>query len=310
MLVTGDWDEAGELATVTRAEGSPLERQMAVMVLAKLHRARGNPETAWKLIGDILPRGPDSEPEDSLFPYAIETLRLATRLALDTGDPEHAREWLQTHDRWLDWSNAIRGRADSLVLWARIARLEGRLADAERIAWDAIARAEDPRQPLALCMAETELGSITREQGRLDDAEPHLLKAYSLSARCAAPFYRLQVCLELAHLRIQQGRTDDGAELVQNAREIADQLRADVYSEILDELSKVTASTTAALTDLTAREIEVLRMVAEGLTDAEVANALSISRRTVSQHLRSVYNKLGVSSRAAATRYAVQHDLV
>jgi DNA-binding CsgD family transcriptional regulator len=61
---------------------------------------------------------------------------------------------------------------------------------------------------------------------------------------------------------------------------------------------------------LTEREREVLRMVAQGLTDAEAAERLFISPRTVSQHMRSVYNKLGVSSRAAATRWAVQHEII
>jgi DNA-binding CsgD family transcriptional regulator len=61
---------------------------------------------------------------------------------------------------------------------------------------------------------------------------------------------------------------------------------------------------------LSARELEVLRLVAEGLTDAEVANRLSISPRTVGQHLRSVYTKLNVPSRAAATRFAVERNLV
>jgi class 3 adenylate cyclase len=60
---------------------------------------------------------------------------------------------------------------------------------------------------------------------------------------------------------------------------------------------------------LSAREIEVLRLVAEGLTDAQVAERLFLSRRTVNQHLRSIYNKLGVSTRAAATRFAVEHGL-
>ena len=61
---------------------------------------------------------------------------------------------------------------------------------------------------------------------------------------------------------------------------------------------------------LSVREIEVLRLVADGLTDAEVAAHLWISPRTVGQHLRSIYNKLGVSSRTAATRIAVERQLL
>jgi DNA-binding NarL/FixJ family response regulator len=61
--------------------------------------------------------------------------------------------------------------------------------------------------------------------------------------------------------------------------------------------------------ELTAREIEVLQLVAEGLSDADVAERLVVSPRTVHSHLRSIYRKLGVSSRSAATRYAVEHDL-
>jgi DNA-binding NarL/FixJ family response regulator len=61
---------------------------------------------------------------------------------------------------------------------------------------------------------------------------------------------------------------------------------------------------------LTAREVEVLRLVAQGLTDAQVAEHLVISRRTVNWHLTSIYSKLQVSSRSAATRYAIEQKLV
>jgi DNA-binding CsgD family transcriptional regulator/tetratricopeptide (TPR) repeat protein len=61
---------------------------------------------------------------------------------------------------------------------------------------------------------------------------------------------------------------------------------------------------------LTAREVEVLRLVAEGLTDAQVAEHLVISLRTVNAHLTSIYQKIHVSSRGAATRYALEHHLV
>ncbi len=61
---------------------------------------------------------------------------------------------------------------------------------------------------------------------------------------------------------------------------------------------------------LTAREVEVLRLVVQGLTDAQVAERLVLSAHTVHAHLRSIYGKLEVSSRAAATRFAVDHHLI
>jgi len=61
---------------------------------------------------------------------------------------------------------------------------------------------------------------------------------------------------------------------------------------------------------LTAREVEVLRLLATGLTDAQIAEHLVISPRTVNNHLTSIYSKIQVSSRAAATRSAMEHQLV
>ncbi len=61
---------------------------------------------------------------------------------------------------------------------------------------------------------------------------------------------------------------------------------------------------------LTAREVEVLRLAAQGLTDAQIAEKLVITRRTVNWYLTSIYSKIHVSSRAAATRYALEHHLI
>jgi DNA-binding CsgD family transcriptional regulator len=61
---------------------------------------------------------------------------------------------------------------------------------------------------------------------------------------------------------------------------------------------------------LTARELEVLRHVAAGLSDAETAARLYLSVRTVNAHLRSIYRKLGVRSRAAAGRFAEENGLL
>lgn len=61
-------------------------------------------------------------------------------------------------------------------------------------------------------------------------------------------------------------------------------------------------------TGLSAREVEVLRLVARGLTNPQVGRT-SLSARTVEQHLRSIYNKLGVPTRAAAARWAAEQGL-
>jgi DNA-binding CsgD family transcriptional regulator len=61
---------------------------------------------------------------------------------------------------------------------------------------------------------------------------------------------------------------------------------------------------------LSAREVEVLRLVARGMTNARIAKVLFVSPRTVNWHLGSVYRKLGFSSRVEAARFAAEHGLL
>ena len=69
-------------------------------------------------------------------------------------------------------------------------------------------------------------------------------------------------------------------------------------------------SSSTSPNDLTAREMDVLRLLAQGLTSAQIAERLVIGLVTVNSHVRSIYSKLGVTSRAAATRYALEHRLL
>jgi DNA-binding NarL/FixJ family response regulator len=61
---------------------------------------------------------------------------------------------------------------------------------------------------------------------------------------------------------------------------------------------------------LSDREVEVLRLVARGLSNREIAQRLVVSPRTAEHHVQHIYSKIGVSSRAAAALFAMEHDLV
>ncbi len=79
----------------------------------------------------------------------------------------------------------------------------------------------------------------------------------------------------------------------------------------IETTSKLPAKSRAPYPDgLTTREVEVLCHIAQGLTDAQIAEQLVISPRTVNTHLTSIYSKIQVSSRSGATRYAIDHHLI
>ena len=61
---------------------------------------------------------------------------------------------------------------------------------------------------------------------------------------------------------------------------------------------------------LSRRQVEVLRLVADGCTAGEIATQLFISSRTAEHHIQNIYTKIGVSTRAAATRWAIKHEVV
>jgi DNA-binding NarL/FixJ family response regulator len=61
---------------------------------------------------------------------------------------------------------------------------------------------------------------------------------------------------------------------------------------------------------LTSREIDVLKCLAEGLSNREIAFKLSISTRTVTTHVRNILDKLGLANRTQAALYAVEHEIV
>lgn len=79
---------------------------------------------------------------------------------------------------------------------------------------------------------------------------------------------------------------------------------------LVEQPSTSTTKTVTHPDGLTVGEVEVLRFVVKELTDAQIAEHLIIGPRTVNTHLTSIYGKIQVSSRNAATRYAIEHHLI
>jgi DNA-binding NarL/FixJ family response regulator len=117
---------------------------------------------------------------------------------------------------------------------------------------------------------------------------------------------RTQLGDEFFAKAVAQGRTmtPEQALAAQEAEQLPPPMEA---KQVLEPPAKYAPAYPAGLT---AREVEVLRLVAQGLTSKEIAEQLVISFRTVTTHLNAIYSKLGVSSRSAATRFAIEHHLV
>jgi DNA-binding CsgD family transcriptional regulator/tetratricopeptide (TPR) repeat protein len=315
LALAGRWTEAQSKAEKAVQAGvmGMSWRDDIVRVRCELARAQGEPSSAWTFIRALLPSGPESPAGTLTLSGGLALIRIAAMLCLDSGDLSGARAWLAAHDHWLAWSGAVLGHSEGQALWTRYYRQTGDAQQAQLHAEHALAHASDPRQPLALLAAHRLLGELDTDAGRYEDAARHLETSLNLAAACQATYERALTFLAQAELRAASGSTEDALKLLHEVKAICEPLGARPALEGADALAtRLTSAPTATPAypaGLSAREVEVLRLVAQGLTNPQVAERLFLSPRTVEQHLRSIYNKLDVSTRAAATAFAVSHDL-
>jgi len=310
-LVEGRWDEERRVLEQAAVAG-----QWAAYLTAgawmSLSHYQGYPEEAWARLSSVFPDGSAAQPGRQSYESSVYCMHPAISIALDAGDLDTARAWLDCHDRWIDWSGHIPFTTTGHRLWARYHCVAGDRQAAEERANQALALANDPRQPLALLATHRLLGELATESGDFDSARQHLDAALALADACAAPFERALTLVALAELAIASGDAATARPLLAEARAICEPLGARPTLARIDALEERLSVVQRPRypAGLSAREVEVLRLVADVLTDAQVAEQLFLSPRTVGQHLRSVYNKLGINSRAAATRFAVEQGLL
>lgn len=199
-------------------------------------------------------------------------------------------------------------RVTMLPAYVEIMLAAGDEGAAREAADELTAVAAHLQAPLLEAISAAAAGMVLLEEGDPKAALEASHRACTRWRELEAPYEyaRARVLVGLACRALGDQRTGD-LELAE-AQQVFQQLGAAPDRErVATLLGTVTRQRPGGPT---ARELEVLGLVAKGMTNLEVAAELSISDQTVRRHLHNLYRRLGVSSRAAATAYALEHDLL
>ena len=157
-------------------------------------------------------------------------------------------------------------------------------------------------------MAAHVQGAVALAEGDAERALVALRRALGLWQELAAPYEVARVRMLIGSACRALGDEDTAALELEAAREVFAQLGAAPDVAWIDSIGQHPGR--PKLHGLTAREVEVLRLVAAGKSNREIATELVISEHTVARHVQNIFAKLGVSSRTAASAFAFEHDLV
>jgi ATP/maltotriose-dependent transcriptional regulator MalT len=298
LATNGDW-EAAELELT--AAVADLRRSRAGMAAGGLAR-----------LGELRLRQGRLEEARALFTQAGSHQRAIVGLgaiALESGDPEGAADSAERGLRRAP-AGGLLDRLPALELLVRARAALGELdaaaeafAELERVAGDlgtpyVRGRAQLAAGRLAAARGDHEAGRGDAEaaRGHYEEGRRAFEDAVDLLAESAAGYEAALARIELAGALAALGREQPAAEEERAARAALAALGA--------------RTPAAAVAELTPRELEILRLVAQGLNDAEIAERLVLSQHTVHRHVANVRTKLRLPSRTAAVAYAARAGLL
>ncbi|MPY80680.1 MAG: DNA-binding response regulator [Actinophytocola sp.] len=157
-------------------------------------------------------------------------------------------------------------------------------------------------------VAASARGAVALAERDANGACASFRKAWEAWQALDAPYEAAEVRLAMTRACRELGDHDTAEMELSAARRTFESLTAAPALAVAAELSRDTPGATEA--GLTRRELDVVRLVASGATNRDVARALSISEKTVARHLSNMFVKLQVTSRAGVTAYAYEHDLI
>lgn len=296
MQLHGSWSEAMDAArracdSLSQPSGQP-GAGAAFYLEAELHRLRGQfsrAEEAYRKAGQS---GRKPQP-------GLAQLRLAQ------GQVGAAAAAIL---RAVDEAQERRTRARLLPACVEILLAANDVTGARTVADELSRIAADLDAPYLRAVSAHATGAVLLAEGAARAALAALRQAWALWCDLEAPYEAARVRV-LAGLACHELGDDDTAAMeLDSARQVFHQLGARSDLARVVQLSR--GAIPRAAGGLTAREVQVLGLVASGKTNRAIAGALAISEKTVARHVSNIFTKLGLSSRAAATAYAYQHHLL
>ena len=309
----GAWEEAERELTSACDELSVCRPGMTADGLARL--------------GELRRRQGRLDEAEALFErsgaHPIASLGRAA-MALDRGDPRTAAERAERHLRRLPAGNRTeRAAALELMIRAKVKAAPARDVDGARAALDELAGIAADAQTTPLRASEClATGLIACADDDFSAARRHLEDAVDLFDQSGAPFETARARIDLACVLEKLGRGEDAIADVNRAIDALTPLNADVElanartlrerlvsSQVRGEPDQA-RPTTAGRAGLSARELEVLRLISNGLSNQAIAERLFISEHTVHRHVANTLSKLNVPSRSAAVAQAARLGLL
>lgn len=296
-LLQGAWDTALDEArrSAERFSEGVLNRiacGKALYCQGEVHRLRGEPAAAEDAYREASRYGFEPQPGFAL-------LRLAQ------GNTDAAVAAIR---RVVDETTDGLGRAALLPAYVEIMLRVGNVEKARGASHELDQISKDQGNDVLVAMAAQARGAVALVGGDASAALTALRRAMGLWNELGAAY-------EVAHVRVSMalacralGDEDTATLEFEAARAVFEQLSALPDQARVDALTERTASVDTH--GLTERELEVLRLVAAGKTNRDVAAELVISQHTVARHMQNIFAKLGVSSRTAASAFAFAHDLL
>jgi DNA-binding CsgD family transcriptional regulator len=300
LQICGSWPEAIEEARLAGNRGGrivyPDATGRALYQQAEIHRLRGEFAAAEADYRAASQAGVEPQPGLALLRLAQgdrEAAATAIRRVVGAlGDPLQRARYLPAH------LEIMLASGDLQEATAACAELQEAAA---RWKTDVLAAiAAHARAALALAQGNP--------RAAIDPAR----EAFRVWQQTGAPYLAARLRVLLAHACLALGDAEGAGLELAGAREVFSRLGAAPDVEAVDALAAPPseAGPRAVHRGLTARELEVLRLVASGKTNKAIAAALGLSEKTVDRHVSNIFNKIDVSSRAAATAYAYEHRLV